>query len=408
MKSNALLCVVSGFVGAVVALAATAKNTLPQVEAQEGAPGDGQAAPRPLAPQVPVTRNPIRGDATSPQAAPLGETANNSLTPEERVHVMVYERVNRSVVNINTKSVRNDTFFLYETPSEGAGSGSVIDKQGHILTNHHVVEDAREIMVTLFDGTTYDAQLVGWDANSDIAVIKIDAPENLLAPAPFGDSAKLRVGQKVFAIGNPFGLERTLTVGVVSSLNRTIRSRNQRLIKSIIQLDAAINPGNSGGPLLDSNARIIGMNTAIKSPVGQSSGVGFAIPANTISRIVPQLIENGRVIRADIGVAQVLETDDGLLLATLTPQGPAEAAGLHGFRVIRETQRRGPFVYERKRVDRSQADMIVAIDKQPVKTADDLLNIVENKRPGEVVSVTVVRAGGTREVVRVRLAESEQ
>ncbi len=183
------------------------------------------------------------------------ELLDDEYTPEERVNIFVYEKCNRSVVNINTKGTAGTALFVIEIPSEGAGSGSVLDKRGHILTNYHVVEDAREIQVTLFDGKNYDAHLVGRDPVSDVAVIKIDAPPESLYPVTLGDSSRLKVGQRVFAIGNPFGLERTLTTGIISSLNRELPTRNSRTIKSIIQIDAAINPGNSGGPLLDTHGR---------------------------------------------------------------------------------------------------------------------------------------------------------
>ena len=215
--------------------------------------------------------------------------------------VAVYENVNRSVVNIVTKIPGTAGLLMFDNSQEGAGSGSVLDKRGNILTNYHVIEGAREIEVTLFDGSQHEARVVGRDISSDIAVLHIDAPPELLWPVYFGDSTRLKVGQRVFAIGNPFGLERTLTTGIVSSLNRTLPARNNRTIKSIIQIDAAINPGNSGGPLLDSHGRLIGMNTAIASRTGQNTGVGFAIPVSNIARVVPELIEKGHVVRPETG-----------------------------------------------------------------------------------------------------------
>ncbi|HQU42053.1 MAG TPA: trypsin-like peptidase domain-containing protein, partial [Pirellulales bacterium] len=328
----------------------------------------------------------------------------DEFTPEERANISVYEQVNRSVVNINTKGVREGDFFMFEVPTEGAGSGSVLDKAGHILTNFHVIEDARQIEVTLFDGSAHAAKLVGQDAASDVAVVSIEAPSELLYPVPFGDSSHLKVGQRVFAIGNPFGLERTLTTGIISSLNRSIPGREGRTLKSIIQTDAAINPGNSGGPLLDSRGRLIGMNTAIASRTGQNTGVGFAIPVSNISRIVPQLVEKGRVIRPDVGIAKVYETEHGLLIAELVPKGPAEKAGLQGPRVYR--RQRGPFM--EYRVDRSTADTIVAVDGVQVTTADEFLTEIENRhRPGDDVELTVLRGGKPMEV-RVRLGESPE
>jgi S1-C subfamily serine protease len=320
----------------------------------------------------------------------------DSLTPDERVNVLVYQQVNRSVVNINTKAV---TGMVFEIVAEGEGSGMVIDRVGHVVTNFHVVEGAREIHVTLFDGQTYDARLAGGDPNTDVAVLKIDAPADALFPVVFGNSTNLLVGQRVFAIGNPFGLDRTLTTGIISSLDRSLPGRHgRRDLKSIIQIDAAINPGNSGGPLLDSHGQMIGMNTAIASKTGESAGVGFAIPINTIHRVVPQLIQNGRVRRPDSGITRVAQTDRGLLIATLAPNGAAERAGLQGLRVKIEQRRQGPFTYPYRTIDRSAADLIVAVDGRPIKTADDFLDAVETKQPGEVAVLTVIRAGQQRQV----------
>ena len=321
------------------------------------------------------------------------DVAGRSFTPEERTNIAVYEAVNRSVANINTKTTVASGLFLLEVPSEGAGSGIVLDKQGHVLTNYHVVEGAREIQVLLFDGSSHSGKLVGFDPATDVAVLKVEAPANLLVPAVFGSSSNLHVGQRVFAIGNPFGLERTLTTGIISSLNRSLPTRTGRTIKSIIQTDAAINPGNSGGPLLDSSSRLIGMNTAIASRTGQSSGVGFAIPVGTLARIVPQLIQRGKVIRPDPGIARVYQTDKGLLVAALAPDGPAERAGMRGFKVVRERRRQGPFVAEFERVDRSGADLIVAVAGEPVRTADDFLSAIESRNPGEQVLIAVEREG---------------
>lgn len=335
------------------------------------------------------------------QPEPIAEP----LTPEEQVNVAVYEQCNRSVVNINTKIVTET--LLFDIPSEGAGSGMVLDQLGHILTNYHVVEDAQEIQVTLFDGKNYPATLVGKDPQNDIAVLRIEAAPTVLFPVPFGDSTKLRVGQRVFAIGNPFGLERTLTIGIVSSLNRTLPSRTGRTMKSIIQIDAAINPGNSGGPILDSRGRFIGMNTAIASKTGQNAGVGFAIPVNTVARVVPQLVERGQVTRPESGVARVYQTERGLLVAGLVRGGPAEQAGLRGPRVVRKQRRQGPFMVESQQLDVSTADLITAVNGVRIKTADDFLSQIESHPPGAEVVVTVVREG--REVdVRLRLGVSRE
>lgn len=315
-------------------------------------------------------------------------------TPDELVNIAVYEKTNRAVVNIRTRGVREGGFPLLDVITEGEGSGAVIDRQGHILTNHHVIEDAKVIAVTLFDGTSYEARLVGVDPPSDIAVLRIDAPSDKLNPVAFGDSTDLKVGQRVFAIGNPFGLERTLTTGIISSLNRTLPNpRSGRSLKQMIQIDAAINPGNSGGPLIDSRGTMIGMNTAIASKTGESAGVGFAIPVNNVRRVVQQLIRNGRVVRADAGIVQVLQTEQGLLIAVLRPGGAAERAGLQGFRVVRTRRRQGPLVFESTSIDRSAADLIVAVDGSPIRSVDDLLTVLDAKQPGDKAVFTVVRAG---------------
>lgn len=362
MNKCLIVGVISGFCGAVAAVVFTARPVEPRLAAQ---------------------------DRT---ARPAEQVATDDFTPEERVNIAVYDKVNRSVVNITTRIPRAEWFIALE-PAEGAGSGSVLDQEGHILTNYHVIEGAQEARVTLANGESYDASLKGADPVFDIAVLRINAPRESLFPVEFSDSSNLRVGQRAFAIGNPFGLERTMTVGIISSLNRSLPSRSGRTMKSIIQIDAALNQGNSGGPLLDSHGRLIGMNTAIASPTGANTGVGFAIPVNIIGRVVPQLIEKGRVIRPEIGITRVYQAEQGLIIATLAEGGPAERAGLRGFRVVRQQKRKGPFTYEETRVDRNYADMIVAVDGQRVKKADDLLSAIERKRPGEEVVLTVVREG---------------
>jgi S1-C subfamily serine protease len=351
-----------------------------------------------------------RSTGTDPQVADRPRYAESlaadedlELTPEERVNIAVYEKANRSVVNITTKA-HKEALLVFDLPMEGSGSGSVINRHGFILTNFHVVDGATQIKVALHTGNSYDAEVVGKDPLNDIAVLKIDAPPDDLEPVELGDSSRLRVGQHIFAIGNPFGLERTLTRGIISSLNRSLPGRGGRTMRSIIQLDAALNRGNSGGPLLDSRGRLIGMNTAIASSTGENTGVGFAIPVNTIRRVVTQLIETGKVVRPDLGINKVYQSDEGLVIATLSPGGPAERAGLRGFRVVTSKKSRGPFSYEEKTIDRNSADRIVAIDGQKVKSADDLLNIIEGHRPGDEVVVGIVRQG-QEFAVRVLLGE---
>lgn len=391
MRRTLFLCVLSGLVGGLVAVAVTSPNDpIPQILAQAPAlgarPNDGAAfQPSPDA----SAEGPVDMNAGARSAVPSAQELDE-LTPEERINVGVYESANRSVVHVTTAGYRGERFLFMEIPSAGEGSGAVIDRSGHIVTNFHVVEGAREIQVMLFNDKTYDARLVGQDPVTDVAVIKIDAPPEELFPVTFGDSTRLRVGQRVYALGNPFGLDRTLSTGIVSSLDRWIPSRRRvGTIRQIIQIDASINPGSSGGPLLDSHGRMIGMNTAIASKTGESTGVGFALPVNTIARVVPQLIRNGRVVRGDIGIDQVFQNDRGVFVARLTPGGPAERARLQGPKVVK--QRQGPFVYSS--VDRSTADRIVAIDGQPIKVAGDVLDALENKQPGDQVTVTIARSG---------------
>jgi S1-C subfamily serine protease len=394
MKKTLLFCLLSGLFGAMAALVLTnLPPTGSRSVAQEitRAPTPGPATPAPAV-------------AHTPHPSESGP-GYDDLTPEERVSVWVYDNVNRSVVNITTESVQARLLFV-ET-AQGEGSGSVVTQQGHILTNFHVVDGARTIQVHLYDGKSYEATLVGADKASDIAVLRIDASPDVLFPVTFGNSERLRVGQRVYALGNPFGLERTLSTGILSSLNRTLPSRrNGRSMKQIIQIDASINPGSSGGPLLDSHGRMIGMNMAIASSTGDSAGVGFAIPVNTIARVVPQLIRNGRVVRPEIGIAKVYETEQGLLIAMLVTGGPAERAGLRGPRVVTQRRRQGPIVYDYQTVDRQAADLIVAVDNQPVRTGDDFLSVIESRLPGTEVTLTVVREG-RRLNVPVQLTAAE-
>jgi S1-C subfamily serine protease len=390
MKKTLLLCAFSAGCGGLLAVLLYDPPGAAQTTAAQE-PGRGLRL-----------SSPIEGRA--PEAPRLEPLRDEELTPEERVNVAVYDSANRSAVNIVTESVQVDWFFGWERTSEGEGSGTVIDRKGHILTNFHVVEGAREIQVTLYNGKTYDARIVGLDPDTDVAVLKIDAPADVLHPVTFGGSSGLRVGQRVFAIGNPFGLERTLSTGIISSLNRSLprRRRGGGTIKSIIQIDAAINPGNSGGPLLDSRGRMIGMNTAIATTTGESAGVGFAIPISTIARVVPQLIENGRVRRPSIGITRAYPAEQGLRILTLAPGGAAEKAGLRGAKVTRQRKREGLTTYDYTQIDRFAGDVIVAVDGQPVRTIDDLLTVIESKQPGDEVVVTVIR-DGRQQGVPVRL-----
>ncbi|MBN2581318.1 MAG: trypsin-like peptidase domain-containing protein [Pirellulales bacterium] len=355
---------------------------------------------------TPSAGRPISPTATGP-ATPADL---QGLTPDEQVNVLVYQFANRSVVNIKTKGVQTDRFHLFEVLSKGEGSGLVLDKQGHVLTNYHVIEAAQEVQVTLFDGNTFEARLVGGDPDTDVAVLKIDALPASLFPVKFGSSTRLLVGQRVFAIGNPFGLERTLTTGIISSLNRTLPARNsERRIKSVIQIDADINPGSSGGPLLDSRGRMIGMNTAIASKTGESAGVGFAVPVNTIARVVPQLIANGRVRRPNAGITKLFPVERGLLVALLERGGPAERAGLQGPRIEQRQKRQGPFLVNQRVLNLATADVILKVDGRPVKTPDEFYDVVEEKQPGDQVVLSILRDGQLRQVpLRLGLSGGEK
>jgi len=335
----------------------------------------------------------LRGPSVTAPLAVASLPTAPGLTPEEMTNIRVYEGANRGVVNVLTKTITHDRFFMLPTPAEGAGSGAVLDKAGHILTNYHVVEDANKVLVTLPGGKDYEGELVGEDPDNDIAVLKINAPPAELFPVPVGSSDNLHVGQRVYTLGNPFGLEGTLTTGIISNLNRTLPSRTGREMKSIIQTDAAMNPGNSGGPLLDTSGRMIGMNVAIATKTGQNAGLGFAIPINRIRQVVPQLIEHGKVVRADIGIVAVKEMDQGLQIVQVNKGGPADRAGLQGWKLVRERRTRGPLVYEVERQDPGGADIIVAVDGQPVQTAAAFVEKIEDHQPGEQIILTVIRKG---------------
>ncbi len=336
---------------------------------------------------------------------PSAVSAAVAFTPDEEVNIRVYRIASPAVVNITTTAVAYD-FFLNPIPQEGTGSGTIIDRTGHILTNFHVVEGARRLEVTLADGSKRQAKVVGADASNDLAVIKIDSPPEQLTVILLGDSSKLVVGQKVLAIGNPFGFERTLTVGIVSSLGRSIRAENGRLIRGIIQTDAAINPGNSGGPLLNSNGEAIGVNTAIFSPSGGSVGVGFAIPINAAKRILPELISQGYVARPYLGIsghevlpglanALRLAVKEGIMVVDVTPGSPAQLAGIRGG---------DKAVQVGNMIVQVGGDVIAEVDGAKVRTFEELSDYIDSKRPGDTIRLTLNRKGSTH-VVEVKLRE---
>ncbi len=323
-----------------------------------------------------------------------------SYTQDELQNISVYEKCNEAVVNINTQ-VMAVNWFLEPVPQEGgSGSGSIIDRRGYVVTNVHVISDAYKIYISLSDGTQYEGRVVGTDAASDIAVLKFDPPKGVeLKTIPFGDSDKLKVGQKLIAIGNPFGFERTMTTGIVSGLGRPIQSAAGTIIRNMIQTDTAINPGNSGGPLLDTAGRMIGINTMIYSTSGSSAGIGFAVPVNTARRVVSDLIQYGSVRRGVIDAAYVqltssiasyarLEINRGLLVSQIQKGGNAEKAGIQaGTEAVRYgSSRNGRIIY-------LGGDVITAIDGISVTSLADYYSILESKRPGDTVKVTVYRKG---------------
>ena len=335
------------------------------------------------------------------EKAPAGIT-DPSVATDEQNNIEVYRTLSSGVVFIHSTSYARD-FLGFVEPQEGSGSGSIIDEQGDILTNYHVIEGAQKLSVSLGGQKDYAARVIGGDPDTDLAVIRLlERPTGPLTVVPLGDSDKLAVGQKVLAIGNPFGLDRTLTTGVISGLQRPIRARNNRLIEGAIQTDASINPGNSGGPLLDSHGRMIGINSQILSPSGASSGVGFAVPINIAKRVVPQLLQGGQVRRPKLGIStrdveairnQIdLPVSDGVLILQVARGSGAANAGLRG---LQQTENG----------DVELGDIILGINGEKVANQDGLFRITEKHQVGETVQVLILR-DGRRMTVPVRLTES--
>jgi S1-C subfamily serine protease len=329
----------------------------------------------------------------------------DSLDSEEQNNISVYHKNIPSVVNITSKAVTFD-FFYGLVPSEGQGSGFVIDKEGHIITNYHVIADARQVEVTLHNRRKLKAEVIGTDPAHDLAIIQIKAPD--LVPAVLGDSRNLQVGQKVYAIGNPFGLSGTMTRGIVSSI-RPVREPNGAMIADAIQTDAAINPGNSGGPLMNWHGEVIGINTMILSSVQQNSGIGFAIPINTAKAVLNDLMTLGRVKRPALGVKTIpispelademgLAADYGLLVVQVAPGGSADQSGLRG-----GTEQ----AYLGNMPITLGGDLIVAIDGEKVQDEQDLAQLMNNHRAGDRVKVTIYR-GKKKLEVDVLLGEARQ
>lgn len=334
----------------------------------------------------------VVGQAFAAEAKPRPVTPRGDLSADEKLTIDLFRKVSPSVVFITTLALHRDWFSLnaQEIP-EGVGSGFVWDDSGHIVTNFHVIRGSNEAKVTLYDQSTWDAKLIGVAPQEDLAVLQIKAPHKKLHPVSIGRSSNLQVGQEVLAIGNPFGLDQTLTTGIVSALGREIESVTRVPIPNMIQTDAAINPGNSGGPLLDSSGRLIGVNTAIYSPSGANSGIGFAIPVDTVNWVVPELIAKGKIEQPTLGVvllpAQAMSNlnVEGAVILRVVPGSGAEQAGLRGI----------------KRDSRGRihlGDIIVAVEGQPVHNPGDLVLALERRKVGEKIKVQVLRNGKKRQV----------
>jgi S1-C subfamily serine protease len=347
---------------------------------------------------------------TSVEAVPLGSSANQApndagLDPDELINVRIYRQSSPAVANVLTKATEYD-FFMDPVPVEGAGSGFVIDSRGYILTNFHVVAGAQSIEVVLGDQSRYPAKFIGADQRNDVALLKIEPKGKQLTALTLGDSSTIQVGQKVLAIGNPFGFQSTLTTGVISALGRTVQTSQTTFIDEAIQTDAAINRGNSGGPLLNSHGQVVGINSAIYTPSGTTAGIGFAIPINTAKAIANDLMTDGRVHRAFLGVqtlqvteylAQALDlpVQEGLLVEIAARGGPAAEGGIHGGdRAIQAGMRK---IYV-------GGDVIVALDGQKVASQFDVNLVLNKKRPGDTIPVTLYR-GGKKIDISVKLGE---
>jgi S1-C subfamily serine protease len=333
------------------------------------------------------------GPVLAPEKAVRAVTPRGDLEPDEKETIDLFRRASPSVVYITNLGLRRDFFGMdvSEIP-QGTGSGFVWEASGYVVTNFHVIQNASSAEVTLEDHSSWPARLVGYEADKDIAVLKIEAPAGKLKALAVGTSGDLQVGQKVYAIGNPFGLDQTLTTGIISALDRQIASVSGRSIRGVVQTDAAINPGNSGGPLLDSSGRLIGINTAIYG-AGTYTGVGFAVPVDTVNRVVPQLIAHGKIVRPGLGVGLVrpavarrLGVQNGVLVLEVSPGSGAEAAGLQPT----QRDRNGRIVL---------GDVILAVDGKAIDSDDDLATVLEDYKAGDKVKVTLVRDGKERDAM---------
>jgi S1-C subfamily serine protease len=336
-------------------------------------------------------RSTPESDTRAISSEPRAITPRGDLAADEQSTIDLFKRVSPAVVHVTSVDVRRGRLSLnmFEIP-QGTGSGFVWDTDGHVVTNFHVIQNGDRAEVTLNDNSVWRASIIGTAPDKDLAVLKIDAPKERLTKIAVGVSNNLQVGQKVFAIGNPFGLDQTLTTGVISGLGREIQSVTRRPISGVIQTDAAINPGNSGGPLLDSAGRLIGINTAIYSPSGAYAGIGFAVPVDTVNRIIPQLLAHGKVVRPGLGIVPASEQIvrqlkvQGVLVLSVPEGSAAQQAGLVG-----TTQ--GPQSW-------ILGDLIVSVDDQPVAELNDLYRVLDRHEVGDVVKLEVVRAGQKRAV----------
>ena len=400
-KQVLVICTVVVVVGLVVGAMAAALYVVPRAVAR-------QAALRPVS-DSPVNQSPVSVPAP---LVPVQFTSSSTsakmadLTDDELNNIQIYDRANKAVVYVTTVTMQY-TWFYQAVPQEGTGSGVIIDQQGHVLTNYHVVSGADKISITLADGTVADGKVIGTDPENDLAVVQFDPRGKNLTVIPFGDSSILRVGMKVLAIGNPFGLDRTLTRGIVSGLARPLQTEDGYLIRETIQTDAAINPGNSGGALLNSHGELIGINTAIKSPSGASAGVGFAIPVNTVKPIADELIRYGVVKRGWIDIDGIelfpqlvdyfgLTVQKGVMVNVANPS--AQQAGIRGGDKSKAVRSGRAVIY-------GGGDIIVEVNGIKIEAMADLYNALESTKPGELATVKVIRGSQTR-TLTVKLVEA--
>jgi len=367
----------------------------------------------PQAVQRQLANLPVRGEQAA-NVTSVQYTGNlapvlkpGDLTDEELNNIQIYDRANKAVVYVTTVTTQY-TWFYQAVQQEGTGSGVIIDQLGHVITNYHVINGADRIRITLADGSVQDGRIVGVDPENDLAVLQFNPKGKTLTTVPFGDSSGLRVGMKVLAIGNPFGLDRTLTRGIVSGLARPLQTEQGFMIRETIQTDAAINPGNSGGALLNSHSELIGINTAIKSPSGGSAGVGFAVPSGTVKRIAEELIKYGAVRRGWIDIDPIelfpqlvdyfdLPVQKGVLVNTAGPA--AQEAGIRGGDRAKAVRSGRQIIY-------GGGDIVTAVNGQAIESITDLYNALESTKPGEIATVKVIRGGQTRSM-SVKLVEAQ-